>query len=115
MGYAIPCKYTMLYQTKIRREFWCVLFGVGAYTFAPYKVCWQAYGQKHFYPKLFGGNWQGNQALHAFIPLTSKQEGEKLVEQLSDPLVEKYLCSEQMEGTCNWAQPGRIQRLLQLV
>jgi hypothetical protein len=104
-----------LIQSKIRKGLWYALLGVGAYTFAPYKVCWQAYGQKHFYPKLFGGNWQGNQALHAFIPLTSKQEGEKLVEQLSDPLVEKYLCSQQMEGTCNWAQPGRIQRLLQLV
>jgi hypothetical protein len=104
-----------LIQSKIRRGFWYDLLGVGAYTFAPYKVCWQAYGQKHFHPKLFGGNWQGNQALHAFIPLTSKEEGERLVEQLSDPLIEKYLCSQQMEGTCNWAQPGRIQKLLQLV
>jgi hypothetical protein len=104
-----------LIQSKIKRGFWYALLGVGAYTFAPYKVCWQAYGQKHFHPKLFGGNWQGNQALHAFIPLTSQKEGEKLVKQLSDPLVEKYLCSQQMEGTCNWAQPGRIQKLLQLV
>ncbi|NJM28402.1 MAG: SAM-dependent DNA methyltransferase [Pseudanabaena sp. RU_4_16] len=104
-----------LIQSKVRKGFWYALLGVGPYTFAPYKVCWQAYGQKHFYPKLFGGNWQGNQALHAFIPLTSKEEGEKLVKQLSNPLVEKYLCSQQMEGTCNWAQPGRIQKLLQLV
>jgi hypothetical protein len=104
-----------LIQSKIKRGFWYALLGVGAYIFTPYKVCWQAYGQKHFHPKLFSGNWQGNQALHAFIPLTSKAEGEKLVKQLSNPLVEKYLCSQQMEGTCNWAQPGRIQKLLQLV
>jgi hypothetical protein len=105
----------ILIQSAIRKGFWYALLGVGLYNFAPYKVCWQAYGQRHFQPKLFEGNWQGNQAMHAFIPVTSRVEGEKLVEQLSNPLVEKYLRSQQMEGTCNWAQPGRIQKLLRFV
>lgn len=104
-----------LIQAWVKKGFWYALLGVGKYTFAPYKVIWQAYGQKQFTAKLFDGIWQGNQALHAFMPVSSKREGEKLVEQLNDPMVEKYLHSQQTAGTCNWAQPGRITRLLELI
>jgi hypothetical protein len=104
-----------LIQASIKKGFWYALLGVGKYTFAPYKVIWQAYGQKQFTAKLFDGIWQGNQAIHAFMPVSSKNDGEKLVEQLNDPMVEKYLHSQQTAGTCNWAQPGRITRLLELI
>ncbi|MBI4324101.1 MAG: hypothetical protein HY674_02435 [Chloroflexi bacterium] len=29
--------------------------------------------------------------------------------------IERYLRSMSMEGTCNWAQPGRIKRFLKFV
>jgi len=104
-----------LIQSSIRKGFWYALLGVGKYTFTAYKVVWQAYGQKNFAAKLFDGNWQGNQAIHAYIPVNSKAEGEDLIDRLNMPIVEKYLHSLQMEGTCNWAQPGRIMRLLEIV
>ena len=104
-----------LIQSSIRKGFWYALLGVGKYTFTAYKVVWQAYGQKNFTAKLFDGNWQGNQAIHAYIPVSSKVEGEDLIDRLNTPIVEKYLHSLQMEGTCNWAQPGRIMRLLEIV
>ncbi|WP_425215627.1 SAM-dependent DNA methyltransferase [Tumidithrix helvetica] len=104
-----------LIQNWIKKGSWYALLGVGIYTFMPYKVCWQAYGQKQFKAQLFEGHWQGNQALHAYMPMRERSLGENLVQQLNAPIVERYLRSQQMEGTCNWAQPGRILQLLELV
>jgi hypothetical protein len=104
-----------LIQNWIKKGFWYALLGVGIYTFMPYKVCWQAYGQKSFKAKLFDGRWQGNQALHAYIPVSDRPTAEGIVHQLNAPIVDRYLRSQQMEGTCNWAQPGRITQLLEFV
>ncbi len=104
----------ILIQNWIKKGYWYALLGVGIYTFAPYKVVWQAYGQKTFYTKLFAGCWQGNQAMHAFMPVSTQAKGEELVAQLNNSLIEKYLHSQQVAGTCNWAQPSRIAKLLAL-
>jgi hypothetical protein len=101
-----------LIQNWIKKGYWYALLGVGIYAFMPYKVCWQAYGQKQFRAKLFDGHWQGNQALHAYMPVNERAIATQIVSQLNAPIVERYLRSQQMEGTCNWAQPGRIMQLL---
>lgn len=105
-----------LINTWIKKGIWWALLGVGKYSFFPYKIIWEAYGQKTFHPKLFSSfksqPWQGNQALHAYIPLLSKNKAEDVIIKLSNPAVEKYLHSFRMEGTCNWAQPGRISKII---
>lgn len=111
-------KGTML-NTWLKRGLWWAFLGVGPYSFAPYKVVWEAYGKDTFNPRVFspyrGKPWQANQAMHAFIPCATLAEAESLVEQLRTSKIERYLRSMSMEGTCNWAQPGRIKRFLKFV
>jgi hypothetical protein len=101
-----------LINAHIRRGYWWALLGVGPYAFAPWKVAWEALGRKSFTPVVLEGRWQGNQALHAFCPCNSLREAEALATALSGMQVEKWLKSSAMEGTCNWAQPGRIMQVL---
>ncbi len=101
-----------LINAHIRRGFWWALLGVGPYAFAPWKVAWEALGRKRFTPVALEGGWQGNQALHAFCPCSSVQEAEALATALGGTQVERWLKSSAMEGTCNWAQPGRMMQVL---
>lgn len=100
----------------IKRGIWWACLGVGRYSFAPHKVVWEAYGKHTFAPQVFsafeGKPWQPNQAMHSFIPCTTAQEAESLLGQLRSSHIERYLKSLNVEGTCNWAQPGRIKRFL---
>lgn len=100
----------------IKRGYWWALLGVGAYSFSPYKIMWEAFGRDYFMPRIFSSVgemcWQGNQALHAYIPMSNSVDAERICEKLRHPIVNKFLLSNSMEGTCNWAQPGKISRLL---
>lgn len=95
--------------------YWALL-GVGPYAFAPWKLAWESYGRSHFIPHLFssrkGEFWQGNQALHAFIPFGDQDSAMKAFKEFSSPSLSKYLKSLGGAATKNWAQPGRIKRLL---
>ncbi|MDK2842305.1 MAG: hypothetical protein PWQ17_1810 [Anaerophaga sp.] len=104
-----------LIQSHIKRGLWWALLGVGSYNYAPYKVVWEAYGKKKFNPMLVDGHWQANQSLQAFIPFGTKKEAEKILKKLNSPQVEHYLLSMKMEGTMNWAQPGKIKQLIRFV
>ncbi len=99
----------------IKKGYWWALLGVGTYNFAPYKIVWEAYGKKTFNPILVEGNWQANQALQAFIPFQTKQHAETILKQLKNPAIEEYLLSLRMEGTMNWAQPGKIKKLIKFI
>lgn len=96
----------------IKRGCWWVLLGVGKYSFSQYKVFWEASGKKRFLPKIFPGRWQGNQALHGYMPANTLEEAQRIKEGLSRPIIEKYLLSLRMEGTLNWAQPGKIKKII---
>jgi thiamine pyrophosphate-dependent acetolactate synthase large subunit-like protein len=85
---------------------------VGKYSFSEYKIVWEAYGKKVFKPRIFDGIWQVNQSLQAFIPCNDVATANKILADLCDPRVEEYLLSSKMEGTMNWAQPGKISALL---
>lgn len=108
-----------LLHTWIKRGVWWACLGVGDYCFAPFKVVWEAYGKSHFNPRVFsshrGKPWQANQAMHAFIPCSSLAEAENLLDRLTNSNIERYLKSLSIEGTCNWAQPGRIKRFLKFI
>jgi hypothetical protein len=101
-----------LMQGAIGRGLWWSLLGVGPYSFAPYKVVWEAYGRRDFRPAIFEGHWQANQSLQAFMPAGSLAEASRIHEALSDGRVARYLGSTRMQGTMAWAQPGRIGKLL---
>jgi hypothetical protein len=103
-----------LINTWISKGTWWALLGVGKYSFAPHKIIWEAYGKKTYSPKVFSGNWQGNQSLHAYIPTDDRTAAIDICRQLRNPVVQLYLSSQRMEGTCNWAQPGRIGKLLNI-
>ena len=108
-----------LLNTWIKRGIWWACLGVGEYCFAPFKVVWEAYGRSNFNPRIFsshnGKPWQANQAMQVFIPCRSLAEAEDLLERLKNSNIERYLKSLNIQGTCNWAQPGRIKRFLNFV
>ncbi len=101
-----------LIQTMIQKGIWWSLLGVGPYSFAKYKIVWRAYGRKKFDPILVEGNWQANQSLQAFMSFSNKKNAQKILSKLQKPEIEAYLKSLHMDGTMNWAQPGKIKSFL---
>ncbi|MBU1432425.1 class I SAM-dependent methyltransferase [Myxococcota bacterium] len=103
-------------RSSIEKGFWWSLLGVGQYSFAPYKIIWQSYGKKHFLPLLMTPykdmTWQGNQAMNAFIPCWNMSDAERILIELSNPMIEKAFCMLNGEGKCNWAQPGKVKKIL---
>lgn len=104
-------KGVMLHALLSRGHWWAML-GAGEYNFFPYKVVWEAYGKTSFNPTIFEGNWQANQSLQAFIPVKTLSEAKRIQTELSDKQIENYLLSLKMEGTMNWAQPGKIKKII---
>lgn len=108
-------KGTMLKRYGNQGVYWALL-GVGPYTFAPWKLAWESYGRNRFVPKLFnseeGEIWQGNQALHAYIPFYDQKVARRAFKVFSSPAIDDYLRNLGGASTKNWAQPGRIRRLL---
>lgn len=108
-------KGTML-RSFMNRGNWWALLGVGPYSFAPFKVIWEAYGKKQFTPMVLSSvdrqMWQGNQAMHAFIPCWSKEDAQRIKTELENPEILKLLQQLNGAGKCNWAQPGKIKKIL---
>ncbi len=107
----------ILINTWINKGFWWALMGVGQYSFATYKIMWKAFGDNMFTPKIlepdnYFGSWQGNQSLNAYIGVSTLQEANEVLNKLADPMIQEYLSSLRMQGTCNWAQPGRMKKLI---
>ncbi|MCS6821647.1 MAG: hypothetical protein NZ551_07245 [Microscillaceae bacterium] len=102
----------VMLNKMLSRGHWWAMLGVGEYNFFPYKVVWEAYGKTSFKPKIFEGKWQANQSLQAFIPVKTLSEAKRIQRELSDKQIESYLLSLKMEGTMNWAQPGKIKKII---
>lgn len=106
----------VLIQNWIGKGYWWALLGVGPYSFAPYKVLWKSLGAKTFEPEILSGlqgqPWQGNQALHAFVPAWCFKEAQEVRKKLLSPRIAECLASLRMEGSRNWAQPGKISKLI---
>ena len=102
----------VLIQSQISRGIYWALLGVGPYCFTKFKVAWMAFGKSIFKAKVLDGKLQGNQSMHAFIPSNTIEDANRICDELNYKVPE-YLSMFAMEGTCNWAQPGRIKRILQ--
>lgn len=101
----------VLIQSQISKGSYWSLIGVGPYSFTKYKIAWESLGKREFRAVVLDGHWQGNQAMHAYIPSSSPKDARRICAELNES-VPAYLKAFGMEGTCNWAQPGRIKRLL---
>jgi hypothetical protein len=105
-----------LIRSAIGKGFWWSLLGIGPYSFAPYKVIWEAYGKDLFHPTILsevdGQAWQANQAMQAFIPCWSESEAKRVCSALQHPGILTLLRQLNGDGKCNWAQPGKIKRIL---
>ena len=97
---------------------WWSLLGVGPYSFAACKVVWSAFGKSSFEPRVVSSwgesPWQANQAMQAFIPSHNNTDAQRICRSLVDLDIEAHLRDQRMAGSCNWAQPGRILRFLNL-
>lgn len=102
----------VMLNALLKRGQWWAMLGVGEYNFFPFKIIWEAYGKTTFNPTIFDGNWQANQSLQAFIPVRTIEEAKRVQNDLSDKQIENYLLSLKMEGTMNWAQPGKIKKII---
>ena len=101
---------------QLRQGRWWALLGVGAYSCAPYKVLWSAYGKSKldarvYGPRSDGAVWQADQALQAYIPCRTEADADRVAGFLDGEQVGEYLTSLRGAGTRNWAQPGRFKPL----
>ena len=107
-----------LIRSAIAKGVWWSLLGVGPYSFAPYKVIWEAYGKRDFHPIILnsveGEVWQANQAMQAFIPCRNEGDARRICSALQNPGIPALLRQLNGEGKCNWAQPGKIGKILSL-
>lgn len=101
----------VLIQSKIQKGYFWALHGVNGYTFKSWKVIWESLGKKTFEAKVVRGYWQGNQSLHSYISTNCENDALRIMKHLNE-IVPNYLDSFGMNGTCNWAQPSRINPLL---
>lgn len=101
----------VLIQSRMKNGAYWALLGVGDYTFRKWKVMWQSMGKKEFNAVVVKGRWQGNQAMHSYISSDLRMDAIRIKDELNNALP-AYLKAFNMEGTCNWAQPGRIKGLL---
>lgn len=105
-----------LLRRAVDRGYWWALLGVGTYSFAPFKVMWEAYGRSRFNPVVLscvdGQAWQGNQSMHAFIPCWSEDAAHRIKDALENPEIPRLLRQLNGAGKCNWAQPGKMKKIL---
>ena len=109
-------KGSMLGSTMKKGKYWSLL-GVGPYTFSTWKIVWEAYGKKEFNPRIFniqdGKPWIPNQALQAACSFETQEEALRVLNELKHPGINRILKQQNMEGTCNWAQPGRMAHFME--
>lgn len=103
-------------RAAINKGYWWAVLGAGPYAFAPFKVMWEAFGRSEFNPIVLanvdGRVWQGDQAMHAFIPCWNEQDAQRIKTALEHPEIPALLRQLNGAGKCNWAQPGKIRKIL---
>jgi len=109
----------VLINSQINKGIWWGLIGIGPYSFCKYKIIWPSFGSKEFSPVILADydnhEWQANQAMQAFIPSNDLADSYRIQMQLNTFGIEQHLKDQKMEGTMNWAQPGRIKKFLKEV
>ncbi|NNM67549.1 MAG: hypothetical protein HKM06_06035 [Spirochaetales bacterium] len=112
----------LLVKKRIESGFWYSLWGVGDYTFAPWKLIWPAYGDTKFRPLELGPwgrdgqkvPWIPQQSLQAYCAFEDASSLRQVAQQLSTLPVEQVLGDAEGGGTPCWAQPGRMKMFFTL-
>ncbi|NIZ18638.1 hypothetical protein [Entomospira culicis] len=101
----------IMLKSYMKRADFYVLLGVNSYTFAPYKVVWQAMGSYIMRPIIVTRDIHANQALHAYIPAYSLEEAQAIQAFLESYPVQDYFHAFDVAGSKSFAQPHRLLAL----
>lgn len=103
-------------ESYIKKGIWWSLLGVGHYSFSPFKVIWESYGRDYFKPIILSNinnqSWQGNQSMHSYIPCWNERNALDIKHGLLNPDIPILLKQLNGAGKCNWAQPGKMKKIL---
>lgn len=97
-------------KSRFAQKNWYGLFGIGDYTFAPYRVTWRALGAKKMQAAMVTRGIP-NQALHGYISLENRDEAYYLTALLNSSLIGKELMQHSRSGSKSFGQPGIIKRI----
>ncbi|MDA3849667.1 MAG: hypothetical protein PF447_00170, partial [Spirochaetaceae bacterium] len=97
-------------KSRFVKKHWYGLFGVGKYTFSPYKVIWRALGAKEMTAAVVN-HAMANQAMHCYIPCKEKNEAYFIAAWLNSSIFRKEIKSVCREGSKSFAQPGIMSKL----
>lgn len=97
-------------KSRFAQKNWYGLFGIGPYTFAPYRVTWRALGAKKMQAAVVT---QGipNQAMHGYIPLENAAEAFYVTALMNNSLFQEEILQMCRCGSKSFGQPGIISRM----
>lgn len=97
-------------KSRFAQKNWQALFGIGAYSFAPFRVTWRALGARKMEAAVISRG-MANQSMHCFIPVVNQEEAFYLAGILNSPSIDRELKSCTKAGSMSFGQPGILSRL----
>lgn len=97
-------------KSRFAQKHWHALFGIGPYSFAPYRVTWRALGARKMEAAVVSRG-MANQSMHCFIPCRKQDEAYYLAGLLNSPIMGKEIQACTKAGSMSFGQPGILSRL----
>ncbi len=97
-------------KSRFARKCWYALFGIGPYTFAPYKVVWRAMGAKRLEAAVITDAIP-NQAMHGYIACETREEADYLCALLNSDEIRRLTALFSQARSRSFAQPGTMKML----
>ena len=97
-------------RSRFAQKHWYTLFGIGDYTFAPYKVVWRGLGASQLQACLVEKGIP-NQAMHCYFSTQDLDEGHYLCAVLNQPEYNQQLLALNEAGAKSFGQPSSIHQL----
>jgi hypothetical protein len=97
-------------KSRFARKCWYALFGIGPYTFAPYKVVWRAMGAKRLEAAVITDAIP-NQAMHGYIACETREEADYLCGLLNTDEIRRRAALLSQARSRSFAQPGTMKLL----
>ncbi|MDC7219197.1 MAG: N-6 DNA methylase [Spirochaetales bacterium] len=97
-------------KSRFAKKSWYALFGIGPYTFAPWKVVWRAMGAKRLEAAVTDEAIP-NQAMHGYIACRSREEADYLCALLNTKKMRRMAEILSESRSRSFAQPGTMKLL----
>lgn len=97
-------------KSRFARKHWYALFGIGSYTFSPYKVVWRAMGAKKLEAAVITDAIP-NQAMHGYIACETEEEARYLCDLLNSEKMRRLAALLSESRSRSFAQPGTMKQL----